>query len=73
VVRLNPAGEIVQEITLPVRCPTMPAFGDTDLKTLYITSVSSRPDAELAEYPLSGALFKVRVDVPGRLENRFLG
>ena len=32
VVRLNPAGEIVQEIHLPVRCPTMPAFGGADLK-----------------------------------------
>jgi sugar lactone lactonase YvrE len=73
VVRLNPQGEIAQEIIVPARCPTMPAFGDADLKTLYITSVSSRPDAELAEYPHSGAIFKVRVDVAGRVENRFLG
>lgn len=73
VVRLNPAGEIIQEITVPARCPTMPAFGGADLKTLYITSVSSRPDAELADYPHSGAIFKVRVEVPGRLEHRFAG
>ncbi|MFO1367703.1 MAG: SMP-30/gluconolactonase/LRE family protein [Marinagarivorans sp.] len=73
VVRLNPAGEIVQEIHLPVRCPTMPAFGGADLKTLYITSVSSRPESELAEYPHSGALFKVQVEVAGRVEYRFGG
>ena len=73
VVRLNPAGEIVQEIPVPARCPTMPAFGDADLKTLYITSVGSRPEAELADFPHSGAIFKVRVDVAGRVENRFLG
>ncbi|MEY4588961.1 MAG: hypothetical protein RL497_1037 [Pseudomonadota bacterium] len=73
VVRLNPAGEIVQEINVPARCPTMPAFGDADLKTLYITSVRSRPEAELADFPHSGAIFKVRVEVAGRLENRFLG
>jgi sugar lactone lactonase YvrE len=73
IVRLNPLGEIVQEINLPARCPTMPAFGDADLKTLYITSVSSRPETELAEYPHSGAIFKVRVDVAGRVEYRFLG
>jgi sugar lactone lactonase YvrE len=73
VVRLNPAGEIVQEIHLPVRCPTMPAFGGADLKTLYITSVSSRPESELAEYPHSGALFKMQVEVAGRVEYRFGG
>lgn len=73
VVRLNPEGEIVQEIPLPARCPTMLAFGDADLKTLYITSVRARPEEELAEYPYSGALFKVRVDVAGLVENRFGG
>lgn len=71
VVRLNPQGEIVQEITVPARCPTMLAFGDDDLKTLYITTVGNRPESELERYPDSGALFKVRVDVPGLPEHRF--
>ncbi len=73
IVRLSPEGEILQEIHLPARCPTMAAFGDADLKTLYITTASARPEAELADFPLSGALFKVRVDVPGLVENRFAG
>ncbi|MDH2433815.1 SMP-30/gluconolactonase/LRE family protein [Pokkaliibacter sp. MBI-7] len=71
VVRLNPAGEIVQEIAVPARCPTMVAFGGADLKTLYITSVGQRPEAELADYPLSGALFSVAVEVAGQVEPRF--
>lgn len=73
VVRINPHGEIVQEIMVPARCPTMVAFGDDDLKTLYITSAGGRPENELSEFPYSGALFKVRVDVPGLTENDFAG
>ena len=71
VVRLNPQGDIVQEIPVPARCPTMVAFGDADLKTLYITSVGNRSEEELREFPDSGSLFKVRVDVAGLPEHRF--
>ncbi len=71
VVRLNPEGEIVQEIPVPAKCPTMVAFGGADLKTLYITSVGNRPEEELAQYPDSGAVFSVEVDVPGLPEYRF--
>src|SRR5690606_16017853 len=59
--RLSPQGEILQEVPLPVRCPTMMAFGDDDLRTLYITTVSkNRPADELARFPLSGYLLKLR-------------
>ena len=71
ITRLSPAGDILDEIELPARCPTMLAFGDSDLKTLYITTVGGRPEAELAEFPASGSVLKVRVDVPGLIENRF--
>ncbi len=71
VVRLNPQGEIVQEIAVPAKCPTMVTFGGEDLKTLFITSVGNRPDEELAEFPHSGAVFKIEVDVPGLVEHRF--
>ncbi len=73
VVRLAPNGQIVQEISVPARCPTMVAFGGADLKTLYITSVGNRPEAELAEFPHSGALFKAEVSVAGLPEYRFAG
>lgn len=74
VVRINPAnGEIVDEIPLPVRWPTMVAFGGPDLKTLYITSSrEDRSAEELAQYPESGDLFAVRVNVAGRPEPRFI-
>ncbi|QDD66176.1 SMP-30/gluconolactonase/LRE family protein [Herbaspirillum seropedicae] len=69
VLRLSPQGEILQEIRLPARCPTMVAFGGDDLRTLYITTGrNGRSPAELAQYPESGCVLAVRVDVPGQLE-----
>lgn len=68
--RLSPDGEILQEVSLPVRCPTMMAFGDDDLRTLYVTTVShKRPSSELALHPLSGHVLRLRVAVPGLPEN----
>lgn len=68
--RLSPEGEILREVVLPARCPTMMAFGDDDLRTLYITTVShKRPAAELEQYPLSGCVLRLRVDVPGLPEH----
>lgn len=70
--RLSPEGEILREVMLPVRCPTMMAFGDDDLRTLYITTVShKRPAAELEQYPLSGCVLRLRVDVPGLPEHLY--
>lgn len=64
--RLSPQGRILREVVLPVRCATMPCFGDADLKTLYITtSRENRPPAELAQQPLAGCVLKLRVAVPG--------
>jgi sugar lactone lactonase YvrE len=72
--RLSTAGDILQEIALPVRCPTMMAFGGADLRTLYITTVSKgRSEAELSAYPLSGQLLSLRVDVAGRAEHAYEG
>jgi sugar lactone lactonase YvrE len=66
IVRLSPAGEVLQEVQLPVRCPTMPCFGGPDLKTLYITtSREKRPAAELIEQPYAGCVLALEVDVPG--------
>jgi sugar lactone lactonase YvrE len=65
IAKLSPSGEQLDEIVLPVRCPTMVAFGGADLKTLYITTASKRPSEELAAMPLSGRVLQVRVPVPG--------
>jgi sugar lactone lactonase YvrE len=64
--RLSPGGEVLRQVGLPVRCPTMAAFGGHDLKTLYITSArEDRPADELAAQPLAGCLLAIDVEVPG--------
>ena len=65
-VRLSQAGELLNEVRLPVRCPTMPTFGGPDLRTLYITSASDgRPAEELAREPWAGCVLKLQLAVPG--------
>ena len=64
--RIAPDGTLVQEIKLPVHCPTMPCFGGADLKTLYVTtSREKRPAGELAREPLAGCVLQLRVEVAG--------
>lgn len=66
VLRLSPEGQTLREVILPCRCPTMPAFGGPDLKTLYITTArENRPPAELAMQPFAGCVLALDVDVPG--------
>jgi len=66
IVKLSPTGELLQEIQLPVRCPTSVTFGGPDLRTLYVTSAShGRSKDELAQYPHSGKVLAFAVDVPG--------
>jgi sugar lactone lactonase YvrE len=59
----SPAGQIVQEVQLPVRLVTACTLGGDDLRDLYITT--SREDLDDPE-PAAGALFRLRVDVPGK-------
>lgn len=64
--RYAPDGSLMAEYRVPAKCPTMITFGGPDLKTLYCTSASiGRSAEELAQYPLSGALFAMRTNVPG--------
>jgi sugar lactone lactonase YvrE len=73
ILRFSPSGELLREIRVPLRCPTMIAFGGADLRTLYITSARhNRSATELAQYPLSGHLLTLRVDVPGLPEAAYL-
>jgi sugar lactone lactonase YvrE len=53
-------------IPLPASLVTDCAFGDADLRTLYITTARNGLTAEQqAAEPLAGGLFKVRIDSPG--------
>lgn len=71
--KLSPAGELLADIPVPARCPTMPCFGGDDLQTLYLTTARhNRPAEELQTWPNSGCVFSMRVDVPGLPVNFFL-
>ncbi len=62
----GPDGSLISVHPVPARCPTMPAFGGADLRTLYVTTArAGRPDEELERQPAAGGLFALRVDVPG--------
>ncbi len=43
VTRFTPDGKVDRIIDVPVRMPTMPAFGGNDLSTLYVTSLAGDP------------------------------
>jgi sugar lactone lactonase YvrE len=74
IVKLSPTGELLQEIELPVRCPTSVAFGGPDLRTLFVTSASKgRSNDELAKYPHSGKVLAFTVDVPGIEQAEYRG
>ena len=67
VLRYNPkTGKIISKITVPAHNITSCAFGGENLETLYITS--ARVDMtveELKQFPLSGAVFKVKPGIKG--------
>ena len=66
IARFSPHGEELESYPMPVRCPTMVCFGGADMKTLYITTTrENMEDDELAQYPLSGAIFTLPVAVAG--------
>jgi sugar lactone lactonase YvrE len=71
--RFAPDGTLLREVKLPVRCPTMVAFGGEDLRTLFITSASHNRSAhEKSQLPLTGCVLSLRVDVAGRVEPHYL-
>jgi sugar lactone lactonase YvrE len=71
--RLSPAGEVVTELPLPARCPTMPCFGGADGRTLYVTTARhGRSAGELEALPHSGCVLAARVEVPGLSTNFFI-
>jgi sugar lactone lactonase YvrE len=74
VVRIAPDGGTLAVHAVPAMCPTMCAFGGSDLRTLFVTSArQQRSDEELARLPRSGGIFAMRVGVPGLHEPKFAG
>jgi sugar lactone lactonase YvrE len=72
--KLSPDGEVLADIAVPARCPTMPCFGGPDLKTLYLTTARhGRPASELARFAQSGCVLSMRVETPGLPAQTFIG
>jgi sugar lactone lactonase YvrE len=64
--RFSPSGQLLREVILPTTCPTMPCFGGSDLKTIYLTTARyNRPADELRAQPHAGCVLALDVDVPG--------
>lgn len=65
-VRIAPDGRLLASVPLPVRCPTMPCFGGSDGRTLFVTTASDkRPADELQAQPWAGRVLMARAPVAG--------
>ncbi|KAI0203022.1 hypothetical protein F4808DRAFT_418818 [Astrocystis sublimbata] len=63
-VRLSPAGEVTATCVVPgAKMTSCPAFGDKDMRTLFITSI--------ADDGSTGHVYRVRVDIPGILRHSY--
>jgi sugar lactone lactonase YvrE len=65
-------GATLAKIDLPTPRVTSCCFGGEDLRTLYITTAIGSPDGgwtDLDEYPQTGGIFAVQVEVNGRESN----
>ncbi|QXH44887.1 SMP-30/gluconolactonase/LRE family protein [Pseudomonas xanthosomatis] len=64
VLRFTPEGKLDRTLELPVKKPTMCAFGGPQLDTLFVTSI--RPQGvDLADQPLAGGVFALNPGVKG--------
>ena len=71
VLRFTPEGRLDRSVRLPVKKPTMCAFGGDGYETLFVTSIRPRRAEDLADQPYAGALFALRPGVQGLPETDF--
>lgn len=70
--RITPDGTVDRRIDLPVSMPTMPAFGGSDLSTLFVTSLQGGPKDEARSKGVpAGALVALDPGIEGMPEPRF--
>lgn len=72
VLRVTPHGVVDRRVGVPVLRPTMPAFGGSQLDTLFITSIGPRDPTSDGPGP-HGAIFAFDPGVRGLPEPRFAG
>ena len=75
VTKWNPnTGELLERIPVPARNVSSCIFGGKNLNELYLTSARKGLDAEaLAEYPLTGGVFRLETNVEGMPTFEFSG
>jgi sugar lactone lactonase YvrE len=72
VARYDPDGRLEREIMLPVTYPTSCTFGGANLDELYITSARTPlTQAQYAQEPAAGDLFRIRAGVQGIEDSGF--
>ena len=71
VLRFTPAGALDRAVALPVKKPSMCAFGGARLDTLYVTTIQPAKPEDAAAQPLAGAVFALRPGVQGLAETDF--
>lgn len=72
--RYDPVGKLEREIKLPVEIVTCMGFGGSDLDELYITTAWFRlSEQQRKEQPFAGDLFRIKTDIKGLAEPKFLG
>jgi sugar lactone lactonase YvrE len=60
------SGQLLEEISFPALNVSSCAFGGPHLTDLYVTTARKEMDsAQLAKYPLSGGLFRIRTNIQG--------
>ena len=66
VMRLDPEGQRMLEVTLPAPRVTSVAFGGASLDTLFVTTARyALSPSDLAAYPAAGALFEIQTPFQG--------
>ncbi|AQR75599.1 hypothetical protein BXU08_01095 [Sphingomonas sp. LM7] len=73
IVILSPQGVPIDWLPTPCPRPTSCAFGDTDLRTLYVTSARIGLNPDDPAFGASGALLAYRLAVAGQPVARFAG
>jgi sugar lactone lactonase YvrE len=75
VTKWNPnTGQLLEKIPVPAKNVSSCIFGGKDLNELYITSARVGLDeTTLAQYPLTGGLFRIQTDVEGMPTFEFAG
>ena len=71
VMRFTPAGKLDRSVELPVKKPSMCAFGGAGLDTMYVTTIRPQKEADLAGQPFAGAVFAFKPGVQGLQETDF--